>query len=156
MNNYRYNYKHKKKIIINIIFFYIIFILLLYFYNKYYITGVDVYLAESGDAEDDLALLQDMPSLPKLPWKLPCKEFDNGPGDAGDAVKGDLDLTESVLDLQIQKIDYHMSQWVFQTATLVIGCARVRYKRLLFFFVNKRSIVARLSCSVVLGYSYFQ
>lgn len=67
MNNYRHNYKHKKKIIINIIFFYIIFILLLYFYNKYYITGVDVYLAESGDAEDDLALLQDMPSLPKLP-----------------------------------------------------------------------------------------
>lgn len=57
------------------------------------------YLAESGEAEEDLALLQDMPSLPKLPWKLPCKEFDSGPGDAGEAVKGDLDLTDSVLDL---------------------------------------------------------
>lgn len=32
-----------------------------------FVIGVDVYLAESGDAEDDLALLQDMPSLPKLP-----------------------------------------------------------------------------------------
>lgn len=64
-----------------------------------FVMGVDEYLAESGDAEDDLALLQDMPSLPKLPWKLPCKEFDNGPGDAGDAVNGDFDLTDSVLDL---------------------------------------------------------
>lgn len=26
----------------------------------------DEYLAESGDAEEDLALLQDMPSLPRL------------------------------------------------------------------------------------------
>lgn len=68
--------------------------------EKDMLTGVEEYLAESGEADDDLALLQDMPSLPKLPWKLPCKEFDSGPGDAGDAVRGDFDLTESVLDLQ--------------------------------------------------------
>lgn len=68
------------------------------------ITCEDEYLAESGDAEEDLALLQDMPSLPRLPWKLPCKEFDNGPGDAGDAVNGDFDLTESVLDLKADRL----------------------------------------------------
>lgn len=67
-------------------------------------TCEDEYLAESGDAEEDLALLQDIPSLPRLPWKLPCKEFDNGPGDAGDAVNGDFDLTESVLDLKVVRL----------------------------------------------------
>lgn len=67
-------------------------------------TCEEEYLAESGEAEEDLALLHDMPSLPKLPWKLPCKEFDNGPGDAGDAVKGDLDLTDSVLDLKVHRL----------------------------------------------------
>jgi len=45
-----------------------------------------------------------MPSLPRLLWKLPCKEFDNGPGDAGDAVNGDFDLTESVLDLKVDQL----------------------------------------------------
>lgn len=67
-------------------------------------TCEDEYLAESGDAEEDLALLQDMPSLPRLPWKLPCREFDNGPGDAGDAANGDFDLTESVLDLKVDQL----------------------------------------------------
>lgn len=68
------------------------------------LTCDDEYLAESGDAEEDLALLQDMPSLPKLPWKLPCREFDSGPGEAGDAVSGDFDLTESVLDLKVDQL----------------------------------------------------
>lgn len=63
-------------------------------------TCADEYLAESGDVEEDLALLHDIPSLPKLPWKLLLKEL-NGPGDAGDAVNGDFDLTEPVLDLKI-------------------------------------------------------
>lgn len=40
-----------------------------------------------------------MPSLPKLPCRLSLKEPDSGPGDAGDAVSGDLDLTDSALDL---------------------------------------------------------
>lgn len=65
-----------------------------------YVTCADEYLAESGDADDDLALLQDIPSLPRLPWKLPCNELDSGPGDAGDAVSGDFDLTESARDLK--------------------------------------------------------
>lgn len=68
------------------------------------LTCADEYLAESGDAEEDLALLQDMPSLPRLPWKLPCREFDSGPGEAGDAVNGDFDLTESVLDLKVDQL----------------------------------------------------
>lgn len=65
-------------------------------------TGVEEYLAESGDADEDLALLHDIPSLPRLLWKLPCNELDNGPGEAGEAIKGDFDLTESALDLQLQ------------------------------------------------------
>lgn len=59
---------------------------------------VECQRAESGD---DLALLHDIPSLPRLPWKLPWNEFDNGPGDAGDAVIGDFERTDSALDLHI-------------------------------------------------------
>jgi hypothetical protein len=66
---------------------------------------MEEYLAESGEAEEDLALLQDMPSLPRLLWKLPWKELDNGPGEAGDIVSGDLDLTESVLDLRNRYVE---------------------------------------------------
>ena len=38
---------------------------------EYGVTWAEEYRAESGDADDDLALLQDIPSLPRLPWKLP-------------------------------------------------------------------------------------
>lgn len=88
---------------------YVIYVCLLWWKNEFGVnkkkcgekmfTCADVYRAESGDADEDLALLQDIPSLPRLPWKLPWKELDNGPGDAGDAVKGDFDLTDSALDL---------------------------------------------------------
>lgn len=67
---------------------------------SFIITCEEEYLAESGEAEEDLALLQDMPSLPKLLWKLPWNELDKGPGDAGDPVSGDFDLTDSALDLR--------------------------------------------------------
>lgn len=71
-----------------------------------------------------------MPSLPKLPWKLPCKEFDSGPGDAGDAVKGDFDLTESVLDLKISKsiirsMQKHSEPFRFEAVTLAASGAQI-------------------------------
>lgn len=82
-------------------------------------SGFDIweeeYLAESGDAEEDLALLQDIPSLPRLPWKLPLKEPDRGPGDAGEADIGDLDLTESALDLERKKKTTMVSVFILRT-----------------------------------------
>lgn len=68
------------------------------------------YRAESGDAEEDRALLQDMPSLPRLLWKLPWNELDDGPGEAGDAVSGDLDLTDSARDLRTIKLLFSRNQ----------------------------------------------